>query len=663
MNVLIYSGPGTSKLSVNHCVDAFKLLFFPYYSVSTASERLLKEQPWENKTAILVIPGGADLPICKLFRGEINDRIKNYVNRGGKFIGICSGGYYSSSRCEFEEGNPEMEVSGPRELRFFPGTCRGAVVKGFDYQTESGASVMQVNIDNSILHDAPQSAYLYTNGGGVFVDAHKYSNVKILSTYEGEIAVKDGPEGRQASSVLCNVGRGKALLFGTHPEFNPYLLKDNNSDSKYTNIVNYLKSTNRERIEFFRAALKALEVNVNDKEYYRPQLKPLYLSSANPEDASRLVAEMETEIGYQIDNIMDVGTDKFQIFKSLDKVPPEDPNIFVQDPDAAIKSVVQCTDRLPSKEITPYFDMQDFKRNLIQSYKDYDQELSRDSIGNVFMYSEVLTSTSVLMHANYNLLPLLPSGFAIVGTIQVSGKGRSGNNWLSPRGMLATSTNHLVPIKNAETSPIVFVQYLASMAYIQALLEYDEGYDAIPINIKWPNDIYIKLPEFIGEDVEVGSKKVTHAKVGGILVNTNIVDSNYSLIVGAGLNVSNDAPTTSINSVINAMNQYNQRIGNPKRLEIIKEEKLISKYYAVFNKMFEKFKTQGFTPFLPDYYKYWLHSNQIVKLSGKADAKICGITPDWGMLLARDLKTGEMYQLQPDGNSFDMFNGLISQKR
>lgn len=662
MNVLVYSGPGTTKLCVEQCLDTFKLLLFPYYSVSTANEKMLKEQPWESKTAVLVIPGGADLPICKIFKGEINDRIKKFVTKGGKFIGICSGGYYSSSRCEFEVGNKEMEVSGPRELKFFPGICRGSVVKGFHYGTEKGTAVMKVKVNSALLPEAPSFAHLYTNGGGLFVDAQKYSNVDILATYEGNVDVEDGPEGVKASGVLCNIGKGKALLFGTHPEFNPHLLSDDPQVPAFSSVLKTLRSTNKERIEFLRAAVKALGLNVNEKEYERPKLTPLYLSSVYPQCATKLIEKMESDIGYQIKNIMDVGSDKFEILKSINEVGSIH-NKIDEDPEMAIKQVVLCDGELPSKQKTPFFDLQEFKANLIDAYKETGQSLTNSSIGSTFMYGEILTSTSVLMYSNFNLLHVLPQGFTITGTVQVAGKGRSGNNWVNPRGVLAVSTHHLIPVANSQISPIVFVQYLSAMAFTKAVFNYDVGYDEIPLKIKWPNDIYIMLPDFIGNRTFDDSNKVTHAKIGGILVNTNVVGGNYCLTVGSGLNVSNAAPTTSLNLVIDAMNKYNKSQGNDKFLEAIKEEKLLAKYLAIFNEMFENFKVAGFKPFLQDYYSMWFHSNQVVTLNGDKKAQICGITPDWGLLLAKDLKTGEMYQLQPDGNSFDMFNGLIFQKR
>lgn len=666
MNVLIYSGPGTTTNCVDHCLNTFRILFSPYYAVSTVNEKVLKDQPWESKTALLIIPGGADLPICSLFKGKINDRIKAFVNKGGKYIGICSGAYYSSSRCEFEVGNPTMEVSGPRELKFFPGICRGGAMKGFAYDSEKGSRVVEIEIDNKKLPSSPPYSYAYLNGGGMFVDAAKYSNVQVLATYKDKLDVEDTPQGTNAATVLCTVGRGKSLLFGPHPEFDPYLMKEDPQNPSFTQVIKSLKDTNKSRIDFLREAVKTLDLKVNEKEYERPKLTPLFYSSIDDgKYAEKVLLNLEEQLGFQIQNIMDIGNDKLEIHKTIDFIKYIPDNEHQSEPALEIKKLYLCQPNLPSKSLTPYFNMDDFKHYLIEFYKNSKQELTPESLGYNFIYGDVVTSTSILIDNNFKWLPLLPSGFTITATVQVMGKGRSGNCWVNPKGVLPVSTLLKIPQNLLPTTPIVFVQYLSSLAFTRAVLEYDEGYDEIPMKIKWPNDIYIKLPKYIGKTISPDSKEVTHVKIAGILVNTNILNGNCYLIVGAGLNVSNTAPSTSVNTIISALNEYYASIGSNKKLEPIQEEKLLAKYLTIFNNMFEKFKHSGFEPFLPEYYRLWFHSNQIVTLNdmGGVKAKICGITSDWGMLLAKDLKTGETFQLQPDGNSFDMFNGLISKKR
>jgi biotin--protein ligase len=35
----------------------------------------------------------------------------------------------------------------------------------------------------------------------------------------------------------------------------------------------------------------------------------------------------------------------------------------------------------------------------------------------------------------------------------------------------------------------LFIQYIASMAVVKAVKSYGEGYDDVPVHLKWPNDI------------------------------------------------------------------------------------------------------------------------------------------------------------------------------
>lgn len=666
MNVLVYSGPGTTPNSVKHAVESLRMMLSPHYAVTPVSETLLLEQPWEAKTAVLVIPGGADLPICGLFNGEMNARISTFVRKGGKYIGFCSGGYYGSARCEFEVGDPQMEVSGSRELKFFPGTCRGSAVKGYVYDSEEGARAMRLSVNQEILPKCAANVFAYHNGGGMFVNAHKYPNVEIIARFSDPIDVEDDDteSNVNAAVVVSTIGRGKALLSGPHIEFYPELLAPDCDLPEYKTMTQKLMSTDTDRLEFLRACLSRLGLKVNSVISKRPALTPLFLTSFHNSSCDLLVHDLVNNVEFE-NKVMDLGHDHFDLHEGIKDLYKFQLNP-VEDPDTAVKHVYVCGENPPDKELTPYFDINRFQKFLKQFYTETGQGDHVNLTGSTFMYGEVLTSTSSLMDNNHRLLKYLPEGFTIFGSTQVLGKGRSGNHWVNPRGVLATSNLVKLPMRMTDRSPIVFFQYLSAMAYTRAILEYDTGYNMIPVKIKWPNDIYVMLPEYIGKKIDPKSQDVTHGKIGGILVNTNLIDKSYYLVVGAGLNVGNESsPTTSLNKVIDSMNTI---LGS--QLPHFEYEKLLAKYLCIFNQMIEQFKLEGFKPFLHQYYSLWFHSNQMVTLHDKpgVKAQIIGITPEWGMLLVRELNpngtpTGTVYELQPDGNSFDMFKGLISKKQ
>jgi biotin--protein ligase len=72
----------------------------------------------------------------------------------------------------------------------------------------------------------------------------------------------------------------------------------------------------------------------------------------------------------------------------------------------------------------------------------------------------------------------------------------------------------------------------------------------------------------------------------------------------------------------------------------------------------------GFEPLEPAYLRQWLHTDQKVVLEEGAGAKtevtVRGLTKT-GYLLATDA-AGARFELHPDGNSFDFFQGLVKKK-
>lgn len=217
------SGTGTTVASVRQCIYTLRRLLSPNYAVIPLSETALLREPWAPTAALLVVPGGADLNYCRVLNGAGNRIIDSFVRRGGAYLGFCAGGYYGAARCEFEVGSPDkgMEVVSPRELAFFPGTCRGGAFAGFQYASESGARAVRVGVRKETFGASgvlPESFRSYYNGGGVFVDADQLAErgIEVLATYEEELNV-DGGAGK-AALVYCKVGSGGVILTGPHPE-------------------------------------------------------------------------------------------------------------------------------------------------------------------------------------------------------------------------------------------------------------------------------------------------------------------------------------------------------------------------------------------------------------------------------------------------------------
>ena len=85
-------------------------------------------------------------------------------------------------------------------------------------------------------------------------------------------------------------------------------------------------------------------------------------------------------------------------------------------------------------------------------------------------------------------------------------------------------------------SLLPFFQYLVSLALVQTVREFDPNslsLSKVPVNIKWPNDIYSN-----------------QHKLAGILCNSEYHKGEFKVITGVGLNVSNSLPSTCINDIL-----------------------------------------------------------------------------------------------------------------
>ncbi|KAK3945734.1 biotin--protein ligase [Diplogelasinospora grovesii] len=678
LNVLVYTGTGSTLESVRHCIYSLRRLLSPNYAVIPVAEAALLKEPWAPTCALLVFPGGADLGYCRVLNGEGNRIISNYVRRGGAYLGFCAGGYYGSRRCEFEVGNRELEVVGGRELGFFPGTCRGGAFKGFAYHSERGARAAKITVKQAAFSSAgaaPAEFRCYYNGGGVFVDGEKTSSIEVLAEYAEELAVESGDI--KAAVVYCKVGDGRAILTGPHPEFAAANLSKQQPDvPEYEALVNALAEDDGGRTNFLKACLTKLGLEVSQGESAVPSLSKMHLSSINHTEVGELLHSFGDIITKEDEEEFVKGeNDLFHLEKPDSRwsmaglnsaltgsyeAPKKDTGRGTPDPTADYNSipkrVVSHEDAWPEPKETPEFNHAVFYSSL-KEYREK-QETQAENWGDVLMYGEVVTSTNTLLDKNPKLLAKLPAGFTLTATTQVAGRGRGSNVWVSPAGCLIMSTviNHAAHY--AASRPIVFIQYLAAVAIVEAVKSYDRGYGDMPVKLKWPNDIYARDPS--------QPDQVSYVKIGGILSNCAYSAGNYQVVLGIGINTTNGRPTTSLNALLPFAG---------KGLAPFRLERLLARILTRLETLYTEFIRSGWSRDLEErYYKHWLHSNQIVALEaeGGVKARVLGITRDWGMLRVEEVRddgingalrsTGKLWTLQSDENSFDFWRGLVKRK-
>jgi biotin--protein ligase len=403
----VYSGPGVSPTSVAHTLTSLRTLLSPNYSVQTVTASALTSHPWTKSCALLVIPGGRDVPYTSALK-DANRSIRAYVEGGGSFLGFCAGAYYASQRVEWEAGTP-MEVVGDRELGFYPGICEGCVYPGFQYQSEEGAR--PVKIRAYISHEGENIfAGLYYNGGGHFVDAASFTSkgVRILAVHADE----DGEDGK-ATAVVCDVGLGRAILWNIHIEF-PFttqpalacLSKISPPPSEHLRSV-----MEKDRWTLLRHTLDLFGLNTTKE---NPPtgviLSPQHMSFSpyRPGIINAALPELQSAIGPHLTGVIEDIKDTFRFHPSPDLpfVVEESKKLPIFDMSEEFlcsipKHIIIFKEgAIPSPETTPLFNHIEYYKHLASAREQRHLTLADPTnwaSGEILLYGETVTSTQTLL--------------------------------------------------------------------------------------------------------------------------------------------------------------------------------------------------------------------------------------------------------------------------
>lgn len=209
--IYIYHDEGVGDISFSQLHLSLLNNLPPSYNLQVLNAMMLLEGKWIDRGIAFFMPGGADLLYASKLNGRGNQLLRDFVQLGGRYIGICAGAYYGSAYCEFHRGDTRgYEVLGSRELAFFPGSAVGPVLANYNYGDDSGARVAKIQLE---LTSEMFSSYV--NGGCYFANVNSYDNIKTLATYQNS-----GKSKGEAAIIEAQIGNGLAILSGVHFEFN-----------------------------------------------------------------------------------------------------------------------------------------------------------------------------------------------------------------------------------------------------------------------------------------------------------------------------------------------------------------------------------------------------------------------------------------------------------
>ena len=215
--IYIYSGEGASFHKLHQVLASGH--FRPENVKLVTAENILTGCLETTPPDIFFMPGGRDVPYTQALNGQGNVQIRQYVEHGGCYFGICAGAYYACSTLAWAKGVTDAqgnshEISDARELGFFPGAAIGPV-NAFLQQSGDFFSGYYRTVDLWVKRQGlSQSLGHYKtnyNGGPYFEGIEDNDQITTLGYYH--------PNGERRRAILeCLVGRGKAILCSPHVE-------------------------------------------------------------------------------------------------------------------------------------------------------------------------------------------------------------------------------------------------------------------------------------------------------------------------------------------------------------------------------------------------------------------------------------------------------------
>ncbi|CAL8133784.1 unnamed protein product [Orchesella dallaii] len=287
---------------------------------------------------------------------------------------------------------------------------------------------------------------------------------------------------------------------------------------------------------------------------------------------------------------------------------------------------------------------------------EYYENLTTRELGRLVIYTDVITSTMNVISGHF-----LRHGLVAIAARQTSGRGRGNNVWLSPEGCACFSIQLSFDLDSAMGRRISLVQHIAGLAVILSVPNYAER----GLRVKWPNDIYLN-----------------ETKVGGVLVESLLQDKKLTVNIGMGINVFNEYPTISLNNASNGKARTeasystsfakNTLSASQKDNPPLSIEKVIARTISELETLLDMVENGSVDKILNLYTQNWIHgplneneeANTVnVEMSEGNFSECRIINIDQFGFLRCETKSGHVFSVRPDGNSFDIANKLIAIKK
>ena len=167
---------------------------------------------------LVIFPGGSGSKQAAAIGEDGRERVREFVNGGGGFVGVCAGAYLAASNFSWSlKVSNHQTLTGTREI---PGVGR----KSMWYRGKSDTVTMELtDAGRKILGErSGPFPVRYHNGPIMSPAGHKgLPEFKVLAHFRSEVSLYKPQEGTMVNTpaiIASECGKGRVLCISPHPE-------------------------------------------------------------------------------------------------------------------------------------------------------------------------------------------------------------------------------------------------------------------------------------------------------------------------------------------------------------------------------------------------------------------------------------------------------------
>ncbi len=222
--------------------------------LTTDAKGIVNEGSLNENVLAFFMPGGRATPYLEKLKVQGNQKIRQYVEEGGVYFGICAGAYYASKKVFFETDVKELSIIQECGLNLIDAEAIGTLYKELNISpyTMDFNSIAPVKV----CWKEDNASHIANYHGGPYFKPIPNSSLQVLAEYELE-------DKKLPAAVMQKHKRGVAIASGLHIEdsgkdLRRILFNLRKEKERAENIIATLEANEPSRLALFKKLMQKI---------------------------------------------------------------------------------------------------------------------------------------------------------------------------------------------------------------------------------------------------------------------------------------------------------------------------------------------------------------------------------------------------------------------